>query len=140
LEDKAKSLDKAECPCTIKTERLQKTNKHLDDIMRMIKFGTFIQKKPKDEETEGAEANQPSGTWMANCKLAARKISGFTGNKITGPRKIIRNEGAWCAELWRNPGKYSKPFKRPDGSTGTTSGMKLRTAVGKPGFKLPASD
>ena len=64
----------------------------------------------------------------------------FTGNKITGPRKIIRDEGAWCAELWRNPGKYSKPYKRPDGSTGTTSGMKLRTAVGKPGFSLPTAD
>lgn len=104
-------ITKAECPCTIKTERLQKSNNYLDDIMRMIKFGTFIEKKPDDDKTEGTEANQPSGTWMANCKLAARKISGFTGNEITGPRKIIRDEGAWCAELWRNPGKYSKPFK-----------------------------
>ena len=31
-------------------------------------------------------------------------------------------------------------LKRPDGSTGTTSGMKLRTAVGKPGFSLPTAD
>ena len=132
-------ITKAECPCTIKTERLQKSNNYLDDIMRMIKFGTFIEKKPDDDKTEGTEANQPSGTWMANCKLAARKISGFTGNEITGPRKIIRDEGAWCAELWRNPGKYSKPFKRPDGSTGVTSGSKLRTAVGKPSFKLQST-
>ena len=140
LEDKAKSLDKAECPCTIKTERLQKSNDYLNDIMRMIKFGTFIQKKPEDDDKKpSGGANQPSGTWMANCKLSARKISGFTGNEITGPRKIIRDEGAWCAELWRNPGKYSKPFKRPDGSTGTTSGMKLRTAVGKPSFKLESA-
>jgi len=138
LEDKAKSLDKAECPCTIKTERLQKSNNYLDDIMRMIKFGTFIQKKPK-KKPEGGGANQPSGTWMSNCILSARKLSGFTGNKITGPRKIIRNERAWCAELWRNPGKFSKPFKRPDGTSGMTSGTKLRTAVGSATFKVPGS-
>jgi len=72
---------------------------------------------------------------MANCKLSARKLSGFTGDKITGPRAIIRDEGAWCAELWRNPGKFSKPFKRPDGTSGMTSGFKLRDAVGRASFK-----
>jgi len=131
-------ITKAECPCVIKTERLQKTNDYLDDIMRMIKFGTFIEKKPK-KKPEGSGANQPSGTWMSNCILSARKLSGFTGNKITGPRKIIRNERAWCAELWRNPGKFSKPFKRPDGTSGMTSGTKLRTAVGSATFKVPGS-
>ena len=139
LEDKAKSLDKAECPCVIKTERLLKSNKHLDDIMRMIKFGAFIQKKPEDDDEGGQGAGNPPGGWMANCKLSARKISGFTGNKITGPRKIIRDEGAWCAELWRNPGKFSKPYKRPDGTSGTTNGMKLRNAVGRANFKIPGS-
>jgi len=129
-------VGKANCPCTIKTERLQKSNNYLDDIMRMIKFGTFIEKKPKAKPNEeGSGGNQPSGTWMANCKLSARKLSGFTGDKFTGPRGIIRDEGAWCAELWRNPGKFSKPFKRPDGSTGTTNGSKLRTAVGRANFK-----
>jgi len=118
----------------------QKTNDYLDDIMRMIKFGTFIEKKPDDDDKKPTSDNEPDGVWMANCRLAARKISGFTGNKITGPRKIIRDEGAWCANLWRNPGDYSKPYKRPDGSTGVTSGFKLRTAVGKPGFKLETTD
>ena len=132
LETKAKSLDKAECPCTIKTERLQKSNNYLDDIMRMIKFGTFIQKKPKTED-EGA-SDQPPGAWMANCKLSARKLSGMSGNKFTGTRTVIRDEGAWCANLWRNPGEYSKPFKRPDGTSGMTSGFKLRTAVGRANF------
>ena len=134
LEDKAKSLDKAECPCVVKTERLQKSNDYLNDIMRMIKFGTFIQKKPKPDDEGGGGANQPSGTWMANCKLSARKLSGFSGDKVTGPRKIIRDEAAWCAELWRNPGKYSKPFKRPDGTSGMTSGHKFRAAVGRASF------
>ena len=133
-------VGKAECPPVIKTEKLKKTNQYLDDIMRMIKFGTFIQKDPEDDDKKPTGDNEPDGVWMANCRLAARKISGFTGNKITGPRKIIRDEGAWCANLWRNPGDYSKPYKRPDGSTGVTSGFKLRTAVGKPGFKLETTD
>jgi hypothetical protein len=126
-------ITKAECPCTIKTEKLQKTNDYLDDIMRMIKFGTFIQKKPKDEP-EGGGAKQPPGGWMANCKLSARKLSGFTGDKFTGPRNVIRDEAAWCAELWRNPGKFSKPYKKPDGGGGMTSGTKLRDAVGRANF------
>ena len=134
LEDKAKSLDKAECPCNVKTERLQKSNDYLNDIMRMIKFGSFLEKKPK-KKPEGAEANQPPGPWLANCKLSARKLSGFTGDKITGPRAIIRDEEAWCAELWRNPGKFNKPYKKPDGTGGMTSGMKFRTAVGRADFK-----
>ena len=98
----------------------------------MIKFGTFIQKKPKRED-EGA-SDQPPGAWMANCKLSARKLSGMSGNKFTGTRTVIRDEGAWCANLWRNPGEYSKPFKRPDGTSGMTSGFKLRTAVGRANF------
>ena len=139
LEDKVKSLDKAECPCTIKTERLQKTNNYLDDIMRMIKFGTFIQKKPDDDKKpkkKPRSGTQPSGTWMANCKYNARKLSvSDKGNPFTGGRKVVRDEGAWCAELWRNPGKYDQQYKKPDGSTGRTSGMKLRDAVGRPGWK-----
>ena len=126
-------VGKAECPCAVKTEKLQKTNNYLDDIMRMIKFGTFIEKKPKRED-EGA-SDQPSGAWMANCKLSAKKLSGLSGNKFTGTRNVIRDEGAWCAELWRNPAAYSKPFKRPDGTSGVTSGFKLRDAVGRANFK-----
>jgi len=136
LEDKAKSLDKAECPCVIKTERLQKSNDYLNDIMRMIKFGTFI-KAPKKEPKKRPERGpgDPPGPWMANCVLSARKLSGFTGDKITGPRSIIRNERAWCAELWKNPGLFSKPYKKPDGTTGVTDGMKFRTAVGRANFQ-----
>ena len=102
----------------------------------MIKFGTFI-KAPKKEPKKRPERGpgDPPGPWMANCKLSARKLSGFTGDKITGPRAIIRDEAAWCAELWRNPGKFSKPYRKPDGTTGTTSGMKFRTAVGRANFK-----
>ena len=139
LEDKAKSLDKAECPCNVKTERLQKSNDYLNDIMRMIKFGSFLEKEPKKKpkkKPKPRSGTEPSGTWMANCKYNARKLSvSDKGNPFTRGRKIVRNEGAWCAELWRNPGKYDQQYKRPDGTTGRTSGMKLRDAVGRPSWK-----
>ena len=107
---------------------LAKSNEHLDDIIDIIKA-------PKKKPPKGRGGRQPPGTWMANCKLAARKLSGFTGDKFTGPRNVIRDESAWCAELWRNPGKFSKPYKKPDGGGGMTSGVKLRDAVGRADFK-----
>ena len=125
-------ITKAECPCTIKTERLQKTNNYLDDVMRMIKFGAFIQKKPEDEKKpkkKPRSGTQPSGTWMANCKYNARKLSvSDKGNPFTGGRKVIRNEGAWCAELWRNPGKYDQQYKKPDGTIHTS--VRVQIAYG----------
>ena len=138
LEDKVKSLDKAECPCTIKTERLQKSNNYLDDIMRMIKFGTFIQKKPQGDKKKPKRrrgGNMP-GTWFDNCRLNARKLSTLT-TEFTGRRKPIRDEAAFCSELWSNPGKFRQRYNKPDGSTGTTSGMKFRAAMGRSDFKPP---
>ena len=137
LETKVKSLDKAECPCVIKTERLQKSNNYLDDIMRMIKFGTFIKKKPendKDKPESRDRGSTPPGTWFDNCRLNARKISG-TYDEFAGKRRRIRDERAWCAELWHNPGRYSQTYNKPDGTKGRTDGFKLRTAIGKPTFK-----
>ena len=137
LETKVKSLDKAECPCVIKTERLQKSNNYLDDIMRMIKFGTFIKKKPendKDKPESTDRGSTPPGTWFDNCRLNARKISG-TYDEFAGKRRRIRDERAWCAELWHNPGRYSQTYNKPDGTKGRTDGFKLRTAIGKPTFK-----
>ena len=140
LETKVKSLDKAECSCTIKTERLQKTNNYLDDIMRMIKFGTFIEKKPENDDDDKKKPERgggagPSGTWMENCKINARKISNdYT--EFTGNRRRIRNHAAWCAELWHNPGKYSQTYHKPDGSKGRTDGYKLRRKIGLSNFKL----
>jgi hypothetical protein len=130
-------ITKAECPCTIKTERLQKSNNYLDDIMRMIKFGTFIQKKPEDDKDKPEEGrgSRPSGTWMSNCKINARKISNdYT--EFTGDRRRIRDHAAWCAELWHNPGKYSQSYNKPDGTKGRTDGYKLRRKIGLSNFKL----
>jgi len=138
LETKVKSLDKAECPCVIKTERLQKSNNYLDDIMRMIKFGTFIQKKPEDDKKkpERSRGAEMPGTWFDNCRLNTRKLSNLS-TEFTGARKPIRDEAAFCVELWTNPGKFRQRYNKPDGSTGTTSGMKFRAAMGRSDFKPP---
>jgi len=131
-------ITKAECPCTIKTERLQKSNNYLDDIMRMIKFGTFIKKKPEDDKKkpERSRGAEMPGTWFDNCRLNTRKLSNLS-TEFTGARKPIRDEAAFCVELWTNPGKFRQRYNKPDGSTGTTSGMKFRAAMGRSDFKPP---
>ena len=128
-------IGKAECPPVIKTEKLQKTNKHLDDIMRMIKFGTLI-KQPDDDKKPERRGSRMPGTWFNNCRINTRKLSSLT-TEFTGRRKPIRDEAAFCSELWYNPGKFRQKYKNPDGSTGTTSGMKFRQAMGRSDFKPP---
>jgi hypothetical protein len=129
-------LNKAECPCVIKTERLQKTNDYLDDIMRMIKFGTLIKKPEDDKKPERERGSRMPGTWFDNCRLNTRKLATLT-TEFTGRRKPIRDEAAFCSELWTNPGKFRQRYNKPDGSTGTTSGMKFRAAMGRSDFKPP---
>jgi hypothetical protein len=104
--------------------------------MRMIKFGTLI-KQPEDDKKKPEErgGQGPSKTWMSNCKINARKISNdYT--EFTGDRRRIRNQAAWCAELWYNPGKYSQTYNKPDGTKGRTDGYKLRRKIGLSNFKL----
>ena len=124
-------ITKAECPCVIKTERLQKTNEHLDDIMRMIKFGLVISKdKDDDKKVPPPSAGQnPPKAWFENCRMAARRISNDK-DPFGGPRGTIRDNKAWCSELWYNPGKFSQTYNKPDGSKGRTDGYKLRRMVG----------
>jgi hypothetical protein len=76
------------------------------------------------------------GTWFNNCRLNTRKLSTLT-TEFTGRRKPIRDEAAFCSELWSNPGKFRQKYKNPDGTTGTTSGMKFRAAMGRSDFKPP---
>ena len=129
-------ITKAECPCVIKTERLQKTNQYLDDIMRMIKFGTLIKQPEDDKKKPERRGSRMPGTWFNNCRINTRKLSSLT-TEFTGRRKPIRDEAAFCSELWYNPGKFRQKYKKPDGSTGTTSGMKFREAMGRANFKPP---
>ena len=112
LDDILKTLKKSCTPRVIKTESLKKSNDLLDDIMRMIKFGTVIEKKT------------PGKVWFDNCRMNAMKIERLPG------RKQIRDKRAFCSELWYNPGRFDQTYKKPDGSTGRTSGMQFRLDMG----------
>ena len=108
-----KSVTKCCAPRVIKTDSLKKSNDLLDDIMRMIKFGTFITKK-----------KTPGSVWFNNCRMNTRKIERLPG------RSPIRDERAFCSELWYNPGRFDQTYKKPDGTTGKTSGMQFRLDMG----------
>ena len=113
LDDILKAMKKSCTPRVIKTDSLKKSNDLLDDVMRMIKFGTFIEKK-----------KTPGAVWFNNCRMNAMKIERLPG------RKQIRDKRALCSELWYNPGRYDQTYKKPDGSTGRTSGMQFRLDMG----------
>ena len=76
------------------------------------------------------------GTWFDNCRLNTRKLTSLV-TEFTGRRKPIRDEAAFCSELWTNPGRFRQRYHKPDGTTGTTSGMKFRAAMGRSDFKPP---
>ena len=113
LDDILKTIKKSCTPRVIKTDSLKKSNDLLDDVMRMIKFGTFIEKK-----------KTPGKVWFNNCRINTRKIERLPG------RRPIRDERAFCSELWYNPGRFDQTYKKPDGSTGRTSGMQFRLDMG----------
>jgi hypothetical protein len=113
LDDILKTMKKSCTPRVIKTDSLKKSNDLLDDVMRMIKFGTFIEKK-----------KTPGAVWFNNCRMNAMKIERLPG------RKQIRDKRAFCSELWYNPGRFDQTYKKPDGSTGKTSGMQFRLDMG----------
>ena len=106
LKQLRKKVNKTCAPRIIKTSSLKKSNNILDDIMHMIK------------------AAEPSKTWFENCRMNAMKIERLPG------RKQIRDKRAWCSELWYNPGRFDQTYKKPDGSTGRTSGFELRRDMG----------
>ena len=108
-----KSVTKCCAPRIIKTDSLKKSNDLLDDVMRLIKFGTLIEKK-----------KTPGSVWFNNCRMNTRKIERLPG------RRNIRDERAFCSELWYNPGRFDQTYKKPDGSTGRTSGMQFRLDMG----------
>ena len=113
LDDILKTIKKSCTPRVIKTDSLKKSNDLLDDVMRMIKFGTFIEKK-----------KTPGKVWFNNCRINTRKIERLPG------RRPIRDERAFCSELWYNPGRLDQTYKKPDGSTVRTSGMQFRLDMG----------
>ena len=115
-------LGKAETMTTVKTDSLKKTNDHLNDIMRMIKHGVYISKK-----------KTPGKVWFDNCRANVRRIERMPG------RRNVRDERAFCSELWYNPGRFDQTYSKPGGGTGRTSGMQFRldmgTSTGPSGLK-----
>ena len=117
----------------ILARRFGKSKALLSDIHKQLRLAkcekllaqvtTMVEKKPKKKPTEGI--GRPPETWFNNCRFNARKIGRLPG------RRQVRDERAWCSELWYNPGRFDQTYNKPDGSKGRTSGYELRNAVGR---------
>ena len=107
---------------TVSTESLKKSNDHLNDIMQILEKGITVSKK-----------KTPGKVWFENCLSNVRRLENIPG------RREVRDDRAFCSELWYNPGRFDKTYKKPDGSTGRTSGMQFRldmgTSTGPSGLK-----
>jgi len=98
---------------TVSTESLKKTNDHLNDIMQMLEKGVSISKK-----------KTPGKVWFENCLSNVRRLENIPN------RQEVRDDRAFCSELWYNPGRFDMRYKKPDGGSGTTSGMQFRLDMG----------
>ena len=98
---------------TVSTESLKKTNDHLNDIMQMLEKGVSISKK-----------KTPGKVWFENCLANVRRLERIPN------RDEVRDDRAFCSELWYNPGRFDMRYKKPDGGSGTTSGMQFRLDMG----------
>ena len=107
---------------TVYTESLKKSNDHLNDIMQMLEKGITVSKK-----------KTPGKVWFENCLSNVRRLENIPG------RREVRDDRAFCSELWYNPGRFDKTYKKPGGGTGRTSGMQFRldmgTSTGPSGLK-----
>ena len=98
---------------TVSTESLKKSNDHLNDIMQMLEKGVSISKK-----------KTPGKVWFENCLANVRRLERIPN------RDEVRDDRAFCSELWYNPGRFDMRYKKPDGGSGTTSGMQFRLDMG----------
>ncbi len=98
---------------TVSTESLKKSNDHLNDIMQMLEKGVSISKK-----------KTPGKVWFENCLSNVRRLENIPN------RQEVRDDRAFCSELWYNPGRFDKTYKKPGGGTGRTSGMQFRLDMG----------
>ena len=98
---------------TVSTESLKKSNDHLNDIMQILEKGITVSKK-----------KTPGKVWFENCLSNVRRLENIPG------RREVRDDRAFCSELWYNPGRFDKTYKKPGGGTGRTSGMQFRLDMG----------
>ena len=97
---------------------LAKSNDHLDNIIETLS------KAPRRRRSKN-----PPKTYMDACRFNARKLRTYRGGTQ------VFNERAFCAELWRNPGKYSgRGPKNTPSRIRNRSGFELRNKIGRPGW------
>ena len=111
------------------TDILGKIDKHIWDIAGIkkcaVKKGIAVSKAPRTGRTQ-----RGMRSFMTNCKRNALKLVNYDG------QQSVREVEAFCAELWRNPGKY--PGRGPRFTSSRVrnqSGRALREALGRSNFK-----
>jgi len=111
------------------TDILGKIDKHIWDIAGIrkckVQKGIAISKAPRTGRTQ-----RGMRSFMTNCKRNALKLVNYEG------QQSVREVEAFCAELWRNPGKYrGQGPKFTSSRVRNQSGRALRDALGRSNFK-----
>ena len=108
--------------------RMKRIDKIMWDIAGIkkcaVKKAIELKKKPKRRTSKN-----PPKTYMDACRFNARKLENYRGGTQ------VFNNRAFCAELWRNPGKFSG--RGPKGTPSRVrnrSGYELRNKMGRPGW------
>ena len=93
---------------------LAKSNEHLNDIR------DILEKAPAGRSQRGMRA------FMTTCRRNALKLRNYEG------LQSVKDPEAFCAELWRNPGKYrGRGPKMTNSRVRNQSGRKLREAMAR---------
>tara|TARA_Y100000591_G_scaffold328515_1_gene355147 strand:+ start:1116 stop:3095 length:1980 start_codon:yes stop_codon:yes gene_type:complete len=108
------------------TDILGKIDKHIWDIAGMkkcsVKKGIEISKAP-------GRSQRGMRAFMTTCRRNALKLRNYEG------LQSVRDPEAFCAELWRNPGKYTgRGPKMSPSKVRNQSGRALREAMARGGW------
>jgi len=108
------------------TDILGKIDKHIWDIAGMkkcsVKKGIEISKAP-------GRTQRGMRAFMTTCRRNALKLRNYEG------LQSVRDPEAFCAELWRNPGKYTgRGPKMSPSKVRNQSGRALREAMARGGW------
>ena len=118
----------------IQARRFAKMNASLDEMLKPIRakkwtninkqLDSILEKAPKRRRSKN-----PPKTYMDACRFNARKLENYRGGTQ------VFNERAFCAELWRNPGKFGgRGPKNTPSRVRNRSGYELRNKMGRPGW------
>ena len=110
-------------------------DKRLSKSIRLnsMRLDYLLEKAPKARGGKGKKKpgkGRPPKTWFENCRMNARKLRYYS--KL--PQ--VFDERRFCAELWRNPGKFHGRGPQFTASrVRDRSGYKLRDRIGTSGWK-----